>query len=315
MARRADFVDDDALIALITKVGMQGAATETGYSVRNINYRRKDIENRRKIKITPKGGVQDYSVKHPERLTFHIDDGWVLVGSDAHYWPNVVSTAHRGFVQACKELRPKLVILNGDVFDGASVSRHSPIQWESRPTVQQEIEACTERLDEIRKAAKNADLVWTLGNHDARFESRLAQAAPEYAKVHGVHLKDHFPEWQPCWSIWINDDVVVKHRAKSGIHAPFNNTMWAGKSIVTGHLHSLKVMPFTDYNGTRWGVDCGTLADTFGPQFTDYMEDGARPWRSGFVALKFVDGELLQPQLALVVGDGRIDFMGRLHHV
>jgi hypothetical protein len=294
---------------------MQGTANKFGIDLRNLHYRRRNLEARLNIKITPKSAVQDYSVKHPERLTFHVDDGWVLVGSDAHYWPNVISTAHRGFVQACKELRPKLVILNGDIFDGASVSRHSPIQWESRPSVQQEIEACTERLDEIKSAAKNADLVWTLGNHDARFESRLAQAAPEYAKVHGVHLKDHFPEWHPCWSIWINDEVVVKHRFKGGMHAPQNNTLWAGKTMVTGHLHSQKVQPITDYNGTRWGVDCGTMADIFAESFRDYMEDSPRNWVSGFGAFRFVDGELLQPMMARVVRDGVIDFMGKLHHV
>ena len=308
-------VSDEALAEMIGRLGIQGTANETGLDLRNLFTRRRTIEARLGIKITPKGGVQDYSIKHPERLTFHIDDGWVLVGSDAHYWPNVISTAHRGFVQACKELRPKLVVLNGDIFDGASVSRHAQIQWESRPTVQQEIEACTERLDEIRKAAKNADLVWTLGNHDARFESRLAQAAPEYAKVHGVHLKDHFPEWHPCWSIWVNDDVVVKHRFKGGMHAPHNNTLWAGKTMVTGHLHSQKVQPITDYNGTRWGVDCGTMADIFAESFQGYMEDSPRNWVSGFGAFRFVDGELLQPMMARVVRGGVMDFMGKLYHV
>jgi hypothetical protein len=313
MARSS--VSDEVIVESITQLGMQGTANKFGLDLRNLHYRRRSLEARLNIKITPKSAVQDYSVKHPERLTFHVDDGWVLVGSDAHYWPNVISTAHRGFVQACKELRPKLVILNGDIFDGASVSRHSPIQWESRPSVQQEIEACTERLDEIKNAAKNADLVWTLGNHDARFESRLAQAAPEYAKVHGVHLKDHFPEWLPCWSIWINDEVVVKHRFKGGMHAPQNNTLWAGKTMVTGHLHSQKVQPITDYNGTRWGVDCGTMADIFAESFRDYMEDSPRNWVSGFGAFRFVDGELLQPMMARVVRDGVIDFMGKLHHV
>ena len=311
----APIVPDKELAEMIGRLGVQGTARETGIDVRGIFRRRREIEGRLGIKITPKSGVQDYSVQHPERLTFHIDDGWVLIGSDAHYWPNVISTAHRGFVQACKELKPALVILNGDVFDGASVSRHAQIQWESRPTVQQEIEACSERLDEIRKAAKNAEYVWTLGNHDARFESRLAQVAPEYARVSGIHLKDHFPEWQQCWSIWVNDEVVVKHRFKGGLHAPQNNTLWAGKTMVTGHLHSQRVQPITDYNGTRWGVDCGTMAEIFGPQFTHYTEDSPRNWRSGFAALRFVDGELLQPLLATVVRDGVIDFMGRLHHV
>jgi hypothetical protein len=85
--------------------------------------------------------------------------------------------------------------------------------------------------------------------------------------------------------------------------------------MVTGHLHSQKVQPITDYNGTRWGVDCGTMADIFAESFRDYMEDSPRNWVSGFGAFRFVDGELLQPMMARVVRDGVIDFMGKLHHV
>src|SRR6185437_12296595 len=112
----------------------------------------------------------------------------------------------------------------------------------------------------------------------------------------GVHLRDHFPDWEACYSLFINNDVVVKHRLKGGIHATHNNTMWAGKTIVTGHLHSLKATPLTDYNGTRFGVDTGCLADVFGPQF-EYQEDAPRNHRSGFAVLTFHRVELLWPEL------------------
>ena len=150
---------------------------------------------------------------------------------------------------------------------------------------------------------------------NSRFETRLATVAPEYAKIHGIHLKDHFPDWEPCWSVFINDDVVVKHRFKAGIHAPHNSTMWAGRTIITGHLHSLKVMPITDYNGTRWGVDCGTLADIYGPQFGGYMEDNPRSWRSGFIVLTFRDGHLMWPEVVHVIGEGRVEFRGEIVEV
>ena len=110
-------------------------------------------------------------------------------------------------------------------------------------------------------------------------------AAPEFAKVAGIHLRDHFPDWESGWSCWINNDVVIKHRFKGGIHAPHNHTLWAGRTIVTGHLHSAKVMPISDYNGTRWGVDGGCLADTGAKAFLDYTEDSPKNWRSGFVSL------------------------------
>jgi hypothetical protein len=201
------------------------------------------------------------------------------------------------------------------VCDFANISRFPPIGWENRPSVKQELEACQDRLEEIEKAAIGAEFVWTLGNHDGRFETRLASIAPEFAKVHGVHLKDHFPRWSPAWACWINDEVVVKHRFKNGIHAAHNNTKDAGKTMITGHLHSLKVTPWSDYNGTRFGCDCGTLADPYGPQFSDYLETNPTNWRSGFIVLTFKGGRLLWPEIVHVLEEGLVEFRGQIINV
>lgn len=283
---------------------------------KNVYARRRRIEKELGRELVSPGGknlnpINDRTVP-PGRLEAQVYDGTALIMSDMHYWPGIVSTAHRAFVKFCHDLQPNLVILNGDVFDGAGISRHPPIGWEKQPTLIEEIEACTERLEEIEKAAPNARRIWNLGNHDARFETRLATVAPEYAKVHGVHLRDHFPYWEPAWSTWINDSVVVKHRIKNGIHAPHNNVLWAGKTVVTGHLHSQKVYPLSDYNGTRWGFDTGTGAEPYGPQFNNYTEDNPVNWRSGFGALTFVKGELLDPEYVRVVRPGTVWWRGSL---
>ena len=250
--------------------------------------------------------------QHPGTIALTVTDGVVMVGSDCHYWPNIISTAHRGFVHLAKALQPKVIVKNGDLLDFPKLSRFAPIGWENRPDVVQEIETTQERLKEIQAAAPNAKRCWPIGNHDARYETRLATIAPEYAKVNGVHLKDHFPFWQGCWQVQINEDVIVKHRFKSGMHAPHNNTMWAGKTIVTGHLHSLKVMPVSDLRGTRFGVDCGTMADPYGPQFYNYTELNPVNWRSGFIVLTFKGGELLWPEVAFVHSDGALNFRGEV---
>jgi hypothetical protein len=258
---------------------------------------------------TPRRGII-----HPQRILVDIDDGVALVGSDGHYWPGAASPAHRAFVKFCSDLQPKLIVMNGDAFDGARVSRHPPIGWENRPQVIEELEACQLRLGEIEEAAPaKAKLTWNLGNHDGRFETRLATLAPEYARINGFHLKDHFSErWQPGWSTWINDDVVVKHRWKGGIHATHNNAMGSGKTMVTGHLHSAKVTPYTDYNGTRWGVDTGCLASPDGPQFTDYTEDNPKNWIAGFGVLTFHKGQLLPPELVTVWDNTSVVFRGQI---
>jgi predicted phosphodiesterase len=249
------------------------------------------------------------------RKEIEVENGTVIVFSDAHYWPGEPSTAHRALVEFCKRLKPDLVVCNGDAIDGSSISRHPPIGWESAPSVKEELEVCQERLGEIVLAAGKAKKLWLLGNHDARFETRLATVAPEFRDIHGIHLHDHFPDWTCGWSLFINDNTVIKHRFKGGTHAPYNNTVTSGRSIVTGHLHSAKVTPFCDYNGVRYGVDTGCLADTYHPAFQGYCEDNSRDWRSGFCVLTFVGGQLLMPELVLVWDEGRVQFRGELIEV
>lgn len=306
-------LDDHEFRRLFDQLGAAKMAQHTGMDLRNIYRRRRSIEHRHGGIIQPPSAR---APEHPHRIPLEVHNGIVIVGSDGHYWPGKPSTAHLAFVKFCKELQPTAVIMNGDAFDGASISRHPPIGWESNPKVSQELEAVQERLGEIETAAGHARKIWPLGNHDARFETRLAAVASEYADVKGVHLSDHFPLWEGCWSCWINDgQVVVKHRYKGGIHATHNNTLNAGTSIVTGHLHSLKVTPFDDYNGTRWGVDTGCLADPGGPQFVDYSEDNPRNHRSGFILLSFRDGRLMWPEIVNVIGDGLVDFRGEIINV
>jgi hypothetical protein len=248
------------------------------------------------------------------RKEIDVENGSVIIFSDAHYWPGEPSTAHRALVEFCKRINPVAVVCNGDAIDGSAISRHPPIGWESCPSVKEELEVCQERLAEIDAAIANdkAARVWLLGNHDARFETRLAQVAPEFKDIHGIHLKDHFPAWDCGWSLFINNSVVVKHRFKGGLHAPYNNTVSAGLSIVTGHLHSAKVTPHTDYTGTRYGVDTGCLADIYHPAFQGYLEDNPRNWRAGFCILTFSDGSLLIPELVLVWDENHVQFRGEI---
>lgn len=305
----ADFVH------LFEKLGPQKLAEHINQPVRKIYARRVNLEKKLGRQLTAPGEGNHrtrFNVQHDARAHMDVENGIVLVGSDAHYWPGPKSTAHRAFVKFAKEFKPHAVIMNGDAIDASTISRHPPIGWESRPTLVQEIEVCQERLHEIELAAGRAHKIWNLGNHDGRFETRLATVAPEYAKLHGVHLRDHFPLWQPAWSTWVNDGVVIKHRFKGGIHATHNNTMWAGKTIITGHLHSAKVTPFDDYNGRRYGVDTGCLADPNAKAFLDYTEDNPKNWRSGFCVLTFKKGRLMQPELVLVWDDDNVEFRGEV---
>lgn len=303
-----------------SELGATKMAQKYDTNERNIYARRRRLETKMDVSVgAPSRGAFAINLnQHPAAVQLHVKSGIVLIASDAHYWPGIISTAHRALVKFCQELNPVAVILNGDAYDGARVSRWPDGSWAdmaSKPTVISELTATMDALSEIHKASPKARHIWPLGNHDARFESRLLQAAPEYAQVHGVKLKDHFPEWEPCWSALINQDTVVKHRYKGGMHAPQNNTLWAGRSMFTGHLHSMKVQPITDYNGTRYGVDTGTLADPYGPQFANYCELNPMNWRSGFVVATFHKGRLLWPECVHVTGPGEYEWRGKVHTI
>lgn len=306
------------IIESIETVGMEETARRFKVGARALYERRKRLERRigRQIKspIAHPSVATRRADPFPDFLRTDVTDGIVLVGSDSHYRRGHITTAHRAFVHFAREMQPKVVVKNGDELDGAAISRHPPSGTEYVPSVQEEIEEAQARLTEIEKAAPNAKRFWPVGNHDNRWPVRLATAAPEFARVHGFNLSDHFPYWRHTWALWLNDDVMVKHRWKGGKHAPHNNAVESGRTMITGHLHSLKVSPWTDYTGTRWGVDCGTLADPFGPQFR-YAESSPRNWRSGFIVLTFWRGRLLWPELVHVIGDGLVEFRGQVIEV
>lgn len=303
---------DKEFIEIFNKNGAAETARLLDINVRAVYQRRRRLEKTYGIPIIGPNDRSAGRVAYPSRIPIEIKNGIVMIGSDAHYWPGEATTAHRGFVHLCKKLKPEMVILNGDVLDGARISRHSPIGWAKPPTLKEELEACEERTDEILDASKKAKHYWMLGNHCMRFENKLAGSeASAFEDIPGFQLRDHFPQWNFGLSIWINNLVVVKHRFKGGIHATHANALWSGKTMVTGHLHSLKVTPFADYNGNRFGIDTGTLSDPYG-EHAAYGEDNPLNHRSGFIVLTFRDGRLMWPEIVFVVDKDHVEFRGEL---
>lgn len=302
----------------------RAVALEYGMAERAIRKRRKNLTDRGiDLKTIPAPGYEnlvpaeyrDDGWTHPRELRVDISDGIVVVASDAHYWPGRVSVAHKALIAVLKRLKPRTMILNGDVFDGASVSRHDPFGWSTAPDVRSELDACQERIAEIEAALpKGARRLWNVGNHDARFERTLAQKVPQFTGLKGLRLADHFPGWELQWSAFINagsaHPVMVKHRYASGVHAGYNNAMKGGVTMVTGHTHSLEVKPWGDYRGRRWGIQTGTLLDLHGPQ-TEYAENSPSPHCAGFAVLTFKDGLLTPPELCEVI-NGKAWFRGEV---
>lgn len=259
-------------------------------SERRAYQRRNSIEEKYGTTLQP---PKENGGNPPQRLPFSVSpltvSGAVVSFGDCHWWPNTYTDAFWVLLQVIKETKPAAVICNGDAFDGARISRHDRIGWDQRPTIKEELDAVRSCLTMLEGAAPDAQLYWNWGNHDMRFNTRLASVASEFEGVKGLSLQDHFPRWVFQWGLMINGNCMFKHRYKGGISAGRNNTLHSGVSFVTGHDHHLQVSTFSDYRGTRYGVQGGTLADPYGSQF-DYTEGGPVDWQSGFVVGHF-DGE------------------------
>lgn len=316
---------DEEFIALWNRLQSPAEiARVIGVSSRAVLHRRRRLESAHgiampaKYKVAPVGDANKISLakdelamtrakKYEKDMVEAVLDGVVIVASDCHYWPGVVTTAHQALCALTKKLKPQMLVLNGDVLDGARISRHARIMWEKQPDLKDEIAAVQDRCAELERAANGAKTIRTIGNHDARFENYLSSRVGEFEEMTGMTLLDYLPRWRAGWALHINPSTegwtTIRHRPVSGgVHSAYNSTLRSGVHYVHGHLHKLQVTPWADYRGRRYGVDTGTLAEPNGPQF-NYVEAGPLNWASGFAVLTFYRGRLLEPELCVVIGE------------
>lgn len=300
---------DSEFIHLFETVGATEMARKLGIAERAVYRRRGAIEEEYGIDLKPPRETGGTVI---QRLPFSITPvtlaGSFVSFSDCHWWGGYTD-AFWILLQVIREVKPAVVICNGDAFDGARVSRHDRIGWDKRPTVKAELDAVKSCMDMIEDAAGEAEMYWNWGNHDMRFDTRLANQAPEYEGIPGMSLRDHFPQWRFQWGLMVNESCMVKHRYKGGVSAGRNNALYSGVSFVTGHDHHLQITPFSDLRGTRYGAQGGTLADPYGPQF-DYTEGAPVDWQSGFIVGHF-DGPDHRFE-AVEVRNGKALFGGRI---
>ena len=249
---------------------------------------------------------------HSVRRGMELEKGRVIIFSDAHFTENT-TTAFKALLKFIEHFKPKAIICNGDAFDGAVLSRFPKINFDRQPSVLDELNYCKTHLDAI-EAVRPAGcrLIWTLGNHDMRYEAALVARAPEFSGVDGFSLKYHFPNWETCWSFWVNDDTVIKHRHKGGRYAGYQNVQASFCNIFTGHTHVLTCSPISTFDQkTFWGVQTGTLADPNDESFS-YTEDNAKDWRQGFIMASWERGQLLMPEMIMAYGEDEVMFRGEI---
>lgn len=228
-----------------------------------------------------------------------------IIGSDLHVWSGEPPDIYRAFCMVAKRLKVVGIVLNGDIIDGARISRHGTPLRSKSPKISQEIETAKRWL----KMLPNAEYkCWTMGNHDIRLDNYIAANASELDD-YIVSLKEHFSDWEMAYTFELNNNTEIRHRFRSGVHAAWNNTLHSGVNILTGHTHQLSVIAQRDRRGSRYGIETGTLADPHGPQF-EYTEGAPSRAQMGFVVISFDEtGQMMPPETCEMVR-GRPIFRG-----
>lgn len=234
------------------------------------------------------------------RRDVEVKNGHVIIFSDPHFYPDSNLIAQDALLALIRELKPKAVLCGGDALDGTQISRYDPTRgWHQPPSIAEQLACMTARMTEIRKAAKGAITMMTLGNHDARLSRYLAVNAPHVENLPGTCLEDYIPSWPLSWTVRINNNTVLRHRNQAGmLHLQAQK---AGCHYVHGHLHRLNVHAQAQYDKFLYSVDCGSFADPSSDAF-DYSEDGPAHVQ-GFAVLTYKNGELLWPELCYIQND------------
>lgn len=243
---------------------------------------------------------------YPQMLSGESKGGCVLIGGDAHIWPDSETVTMKAFVKVAKMIKPDTIILNGDIIDGARVSRHQATLGSAAPKVSEEIDAAKKWMDQLPKCKRR---IFTVGNHDIRVDNYLANQASELDDYIG-RLSDRFPMWEFCYAYIINDNVEVRHRFRGGIHAAYNNALNTAWTTVTNHSHAQQVTAIRNRRGSHWGIETGMLGDPTHKCF-QYGEGQLSRAHEGFVVLTFdEEGTLLPPEFCQSV-NGRPVFRGQ----
>jgi len=277
----------------------QDVADRLKMGIRRVQAVRRQVEFVLGVMLPSLGGRAGDTLPRFDHYVIEKKKTRCLIGSDWHIWPNEIAFAEKVFLRTLEKYKFDYVILNGDVMDQPAVSRHAPLPGESTLGIVEELEEAQRRVKEVEDRCGRAKKLYTWGNHDERFDKNLINKAPELVGWPGMSLEDHFPKWTFCLSVDICAKVVIKHFWQTSLHGAYLNTRYSGKTMITGHTHRGLIRPYHDYSGVRYGIETGTLADPFGPQFR-YVNNNPRDWHPGFLILEteaFEDGSFdVRPQ-------------------
>lgn len=225
--------------------------------------------------------------------------------------PALVASALR----LVKDFKPHRVVLLGDLFDFHSVSRWNASQ-ERLDNLQEELDEGVALLRSVRKAAPNAALELTMGNHDERLRKYVKEQGRALASLRSldfvalveakaIDLRVH----EGCGFL-LRPNFLVRHgtmiRKGAGSTAKAE-ALAAGVNGISGHTHRLGTFRQAGYGGIQW-TEAGTLSRV-DPPYVLGVPDHQQGMAVGHFSTRSKEFVVEEVQ----VSAGRLFYGGRSH--
>lgn len=182
-----------------------------------------------------------------------------------------------GWVNDCKRMNAKTLLLNGDVLDCYQLSDF--VRDPSMPRMKEEILKGREFLAYLRSAFPHARIVYKEGNHDERVKRYLANRAPDLLDLEDIRLQSliHADKYGVEW---VEDKRIVmvgklpvihghEYRGGGGVMPARWLYLRTGESAMMGHLHQPTFYSFRTITGKdigMWSVGCAcALSPNYAP--------------------------------------------------
>lgn len=235
----------------------------------------------------------------------------ILLISDLHIPYHSIDAITAALDYGKKE-KVNTIFINGDLVDFYQISR-----FEKDPrkrSVKYEFDATKEFLRVLRKTFKHAQIYWSMGNHDTRYEHFLMAKAPEIFDDPYFRMEERLKLSEERITV-INDKTIIKagklnihhgHLFFRGVFSPVNSArglfMKTKQSTICGHVHKISEHTETNLSGeltTCWSTGClSELSPDYSPFCNNYAHGFAhiRVSESGKYSVKnyrILNGKIL----------------------
>jgi len=239
----------------------------------------------------------------------------VVIVSDVH-GRQMDQKLREAFARFARERHIDHFILNGDIMDGESVSRHvGKRQMQLNDEINLTKQILADFVEDVRHVNSKARVTWIDGNHEERFYAYLAKNAYQVASLDKaptlsglLDMDDLGVEYLDSRSyVELQDGTQVQHRYLLRADGPMSavaSSKLIGNGLVIGDTHRLGIGFITDRRTTRIAVESGCFC-TLDPT---YMYRKTANWQNGFIVIRFRDR--LREVTPVYADDGKFMFDG-----